>query len=640
MGYFKVIFLLLLIQSSIHASDKKEYVVADIPANLLKNANAVIRYDETRFEMISLDKSKLYTKIAITILNEQGSKFAAFSESYDKLRKIENFEGRLFDANGIKIKTVKKIDIQDLSGTDDGTLADDNRIKAHNFYYKTYPYTIEYETEIEYKGSLIFPRWFPIPTEKVAIEKSFVSVTTPLNYKVNFNLINLPEGIDEKINDNKKTIQYTLTNKEALVYEALKTDWLNFMPSILFNPTYFKWDGFEGDFSSWKSFGAFIFNLNKGRDVLPSNTIKEVHEIVDKLNTDKAKINALYQYMQKNTRYISVQLGIGGLQPFDATYVATKKYGDCKALTNFMYSILKEVGIKSHYTLIKAGEDEKAFLPDFPFDFFNHIILAVPQAKDTLWLECTSQTLAPGYLSNFTDDRYALMVDENGGHLVKTPRYNYNDNLQTRIVKVDIEENGNAKIYSNTSFRAMAQDDIHGLIHSYTKEKVKEYLNRNISLANYELEHFNYIDTFGKLPIINESLIINASNFATITGKRIFITPNLFNKTGFKLSVDTSRKSNFQLQKEYTDLDSVYFKLPKGYTPESIPNPINIQSKFGIFNCSVEINGDNLTYYRKIIRFKGTYPANEYNDLVSFVEQVYKADRRKLVFVKKDAPSL
>lgn len=640
MRYFKGIFLFLLIQANIHASDKKEYVVADIPVNLLKNANAVIRYDETRFEMVSLEKSKLYTKIAITILNEQGNKFAVFSESYDKLRKIENFEGRLFDANGTKIKTVKKADIQDLSGTDDASLADDNRIKAHNFYYKNYPYTIEYETEIEYKGSLIFPRWFPIPTEKVSIEKSFVTVTTPSTYKVNYKILNLPEGIDEKLKDNKKTIQYSIQNKEAIMYESLSPNWLSYAPAILFNPTNFSWDGHEGDFTSWKSFGQFISNLNKGRDVLPDKTVKEVHDISDKLKTDGEKVFALYKFMQKNTRYISIQLGIGGLQPFDATYVATKKYGDCKALSNYMCALLKEAGIKSYYTLIKAGEDEKTILPDFPFDFFNHIILAVPQSKDTIWLECTSQTLSPGYLSNFTDDRYALMVDENGGSLVKTPHYNYEDNLQKRNVNVDVDEAGNAKINAATSYRAMAQDDIHSIINNYSKEKVKEYLNRNISLPTYELANFNYSDTIVKFPIINETLSIDAPNYATITGKRLFITPNLFNKTNFKLALDTSRKTSFQLHKEYTDIDSIYFNIPKGYSVESIPNPINIESKFGAFYTNIEVKADQIIYFRKIIRYSGIFPPNEFNNLVAFNEQVFKADRRKLVLVKKETATL
>ena len=58
------------------------------------------------------------------------------------------------------------------------------------------------------------------------------------------------------------------------------------------------------------------------------------------------------------------RVGIGGWQPLDANFVSKKGYGDCKALTNYMFSLLKEVGINSYYTIVKAGQYKRHLVED------------------------------------------------------------------------------------------------------------------------------------------------------------------------------------------------------------------------------------------------------------------------------------
>lgn len=81
-----------------------------------------------------------------------------------------------------------------------------------------------------------------------------------------------------------------------------------------------------------------------------------------------------------------------------------------------MFALLKEAGIRSVYTVIGSGNDNDYLMVDLPSSQFNHAILFVPQGKDTVWLECTSQTNGAGYLGGNTGNRYALAVDENGVH--------------------------------------------------------------------------------------------------------------------------------------------------------------------------------------------------------------------------------
>lgn len=112
--------------------------------------------------------------------------------------------------------------------------------------------------------------------------------------------------------------------------------------------------------ASWNDFGKFIASLNKGRDQLPENIKVKVDELTRGVSDPLEKIIRLYGFMQQNTRYISIQLGIGGWQPFSAEFVGQKGYDDCKALTNYMQSLIKHAGIKSYYALIKSGDGSKA----------------------------------------------------------------------------------------------------------------------------------------------------------------------------------------------------------------------------------------------------------------------------------------
>ena len=82
----------------------------------------------------------------------------------------------------------------------------------------------------------------------------------------------------------------------------------------------------------------------------------------------------------------------------------------------------------------------------------------------------------------------------------------------------------------------MQQDDIHGLINNLSKDKVKEYLHEQLDFATYDISNFNYKEEKNSLPVINESLDITVSNYATITGKRLFIVPNVMTRSSGKLA--------------------------------------------------------------------------------------------------------
>ncbi len=614
-----------------------EYAVSKIPDSLLKNANAVLRLEETRYDVKSTKNYVVYYHYVITVLNENGDRWGGFTEWYDKLQTIKNVEGGLFDADGNQLKKMKWKDLQDLSGTDDISLADDNRIKAHNFYCKTYPYTIEYFEEVEHTTTFHFPMWIPQGGEKLSVQKSVMEFMCPGDYKFRYKAFNYKEApVLSNIKD-KAVYTWSISNLPAIVKEPLQPMLHEITPAVIFGANEFEMGNYKGNMGTWKEYGKFQNLLNEGRDILPSSVKQIVHQLTDTISNVGAKIKVLYDMLQKNTRYISIQLGIGGWQPFDATYVAAKGYGDCKALSNYMKALLKEAGIKSCYTIIRAGRNEKYITSDFPSTQFNHIILCVPLQKDTMWLECTSQTLPAGYLSDFTSDRYALAIDENGGFLVRTPKYGIKENLQLRHIAATLDGEASLQIKSKASYGGLQQDQYHSLINGMSKDKVKEALHEELDFGTYEVNNFSYTENKSSLPFIEEQLEITVSRYAAITGKRLFIIPNIMTRHSRKLNADTARKFDLDLTFEYNDVDTVEINLPEGYTPESVPQDVAITSKFGKYNCAVKITGNKLFYYRNMEQYSGRFPASSYNELVQFYEKIYKADRNKVVMVKSEA---
>jgi len=322
------------------------------------------------------------------------------------------------------------------------------------------------------------------------------------------------------------------------------------------------------------------------------------------------------------------------LQPYDANYVATKRYGDCKALSNFMVALLKEAGIKGNSVIIKSGNFSSNVDPSFPSDPFDHAICCVPLQKDTVWLECTSQTLPAGYLSGFTADRYALLIDETGGKLVHTPKYGLKDNIQIRKINATLNDEGTLKAQVNTSYKAMQQDELEGKINYLSKDKLMESLKKDIDLPTYDITKFDYKEEKNIPPVIDENLELTVSNYAQVSGKRFFIAPNIMTHTNSRLKIDEERKYPVELSYEYRDIDSVEINIPSGYRPEAIPQDMKIENKFGKYICSTMVKPDKIIYYRLNEQYSGKFPATDYPELVKYYEQLYKADHSKVVLVK------
>ena len=629
----QLFYILLLAPCGLRAQN---YSTASIPDSLRKDARAVLRLEEVIFEIKSPEKAVLHEHQVYTILNSKGDDLSDYVSHYDKFTSINDISGALYDSLGKVVRKAKRRDMQDKSYVDEMSLTTDTRYLEHNFYCQNYPYTAEYQEDDDLNGLLDLPDWEPLSHLDVSTQHTKYVVITPKDYTLRYLTLNgaAPPVITEE--KDRKIYTWEAVDLPARHRETHAPRWEEIVPYVLVAPSDFEAQGYKGNMSSWSDYGKFIGQLRAGRDILPENVRKEVHALVDTIADPRRKVYTLYRYLQQNTHYMNVSLGIGGWQPFPADYVATKKYGDCKALSNYMVALLKEAGINGKYVEIRAGENAAPMIDAFPSFQSNHIITCVPMGRDSLWLECTSQTQSPGYMGTFTGGREAILIDDDGGHIVRTPSYSAIDNTRCRVVQAQLGADGNLDATVRTRYDCLRQELAHDMIDEWPADERKKYLNELFYLPTYSVDKSHYEEQQGPHPVVKEDLHVVASNYASVSGKRLFIAPNVFDRWRTRLPADSIRKYDYINEEAYTDIDSVVIAVPTGYEVEARPKDVVIQGEFGTFRTSFRFENDKMVYYRFLQQSAARYPPAEYAALVKFYEQLYQSDNQRVVLVKKE----
>ncbi len=627
-----IIYFIAICVSLSNARAETKFSVKNIPDSLKYNANAVFRYDKMVLEIISTTNATLTVSYAVTILNKSAYNYSLLTKNYGKFNKIKNIKGAVYDASGELVKKFKDEDIDDYSATE-GSLYQDNRVKFINPDYRKYPFTVEYSYEVRYYGSLIYPAWVAYPGYDVAIEQSSYRVRVPENIQFRYFTKNLEKGFFQNISDGYKEYNWEVKNLVALEKELYTTPLQDIIPVVYIAPNDFSMDGYDGNLASWQNFGKWIYDLNEGLSKLPEETQQDVKSIIKDADNDYDRCKLLYEYLQDNTRYVSVQIGIGGWKPIDAKTVDRLGYGDCKALTNYMQALLEVAGIKSFYAVVNAGPNAEDIILEFPSIQSNHAILCIPIKNDTTWLECTSQRRPFGYIGTFTDDRNVLLITDEGGKIVRTKKYTHLDNQKNCKVNVFFDIDGNASLNISTDYQGMFYDWMQ-YVSLKDEHDQKQIIRDDLHIPNLELKNYSFQETRDIIPSMKLNVDLSIYGYGTSFGNKMMITLNMINKSKDIPNRKKKRKSDILIRRSYIETDTIIYHIPPDYAIYKTSSERNIESDFGSFYTSITIADSKIIYVRYLKMNKCRYSPEAFNRFMDFVEEVKKADNDKAVLVK------
>lgn len=602
-----------------------------IPPELLINSNSVVRNEEIIIEIESVDEFTISTKKTVTVFNSLGDDHSFAREYYDDQRNIKDQRAIIYDASGNVIRKFKEKNFEDVSAVSSNDLFSDNRFSYLRYIPVKYPYTIEYTSEVVSVNTVFVDPWVPVDDYFQSVQTSSYRIINPLNLAIRVSEKNLNDFI--KSDKDGSDLYYSAQNIPGSIPEILSPAFYEIFPVVRIALNDFSLVGVQGSAENWLEFGQWQYdNLLSEEYEISAKTLEDISRLTKDLNDEIEKARVIYEYVQNKTRYISVQLGIGGWVPMKVKDVDELGYGDCKALTNYTRALLKSQEIDSYYTVVFAGEQNRDIDPEFSSMQGNHVILNIPRkGQEDIWLECTSQTIPFNYLGDFTDNRNVMLMTPEGGKIVKTRKYSINENLIETNSEIELKSNGDFSGVLERRNEGVMYGNIYGLKDITEKDQKHYYKKQFWKLKNLEIGKISF-ENDKKDQKFTEHLEIKGTNFGIVAGNKILVPLNIYELPVENTPRYTPRKLPLKILRGKTFIDHSKIKIPKGFKIETIPDPFLTENEFGSFQFVPGTNANNeLIITRTYILKDGIWEKESYENFKKFMNEINSGNNQKAV---------
>ena len=593
---------------------------------------SVVEESTTDVEYISATQVVCRERRVITVLDKKGLHAADFQVSLNKgYSSLNRFSGVVADANGKVVRKIKKGDLTYFEYSE--MLADDACYYHYGCASPGYPFTVTYEWEEKHEDGIVgLPLFVPQNEYHQAVRSAHYHLEASPGLEFGYKVFNVDADVKESVGEKgRKVLDIVLDSLPALIKEPFSPSMYELLPHAYVVPATFVFDGYEGSYASWQEYAAWLHSLMEGRGVLPQDFVLELKQKASQCGGDREKVQLVYDILASSTRYVSVQLGVGGMQPAPASEVHRTGYGDCKALTNYARAMLAELGIESNYVVINTERE------DITKDFvngaqFNHAILQVPLPGDTLWLECTNPTLPLGYLHDGIAGHEALVVDDAGGVVCRLPAYADSLNVQLNRMTLTLAADGGVVAAVRRECRAAQYESLKFFSRLSEVEK-RDFLRSSLDMPNADVGGIGIEEIKDGEPFFAVECSVESGRYGSRSGNRLFLPLNPFKST-VSLPEEEERRSDIVIRSGGVYLDSVEFVLPDGFEVESLAQPVDVSTPFGSVSLNVVQEGNSVFVVQRSSIVKGRYPKEMYGALRLFVKLLSGISDSKMVIRK------
>ena len=614
-----------------------------------EETNAVVLYSETGLVVLAPGKMKRLERRVYKILRREGEAYGIVGAEFTPQSRITAMHGWSIPAEG-KDFEVKERDIIEtaLTNVDGGELVSDVRRKVMRIPAAIPGNIIGFEIEREMQPYAMTDEWELEDT--LPVRESRYTVTLPAGWSQKVFWLNHAETAPTEVAPGQW--RWVASDLKAVKVEEQMPPWQGIAARMVL--TLQPPGGSGGGYQNWQEVGAWYLGLASARRDRSPQLQQKVQELTAGLPDPLSKMQAIAAYVQKDIRYVAIELGVGGVQPHAATEVLAHGYGDCKDKVTLISSMLKEIGIESHYVLINTerGSVTSATPPNLGF---NHAIVAIqlPAGVDTahlpalikhktlgtlLFFDPTHPLIPLGYLPGALQANYGMLATPAGGELIALPQTASELNGVQRTAKLTLDDTGtlsgdvqetwlgDGAATQRYALRT-AQQDVDQI------KPIESMLAH--SLATFQILHA----TVANLPLRDRPLIwkytVSTESYAKAAGDLLIIRPRVFGSmSSGLLETKKPREHPIEFTAPMRSTDEFEITLPAGYVADSLPSPINEDLGAVNYHSSTTLKGRVLRYTRTLEVKELSVPASKADSLRQFFRTIYGDERNSAVLKK------
>jgi hypothetical protein len=611
------------------------------------DTQAVLLYDETTVVVKDAGEVHSIHRRVYRILRPGGRGRGVFDVPFDKDTKILNMKAWSLPAGGGKEYEIKEKDAVETQLTE-GELYSDTRHRILSIPAAEPGATVAYEYEQRERPYILQDIWWFQNPDPVRQSRFILQLPPGWRYRA----VWIHHDSVSPQEDGNNQLRWDLADVSAVEREPEMPAPQSIVGRMVVN--YVPPSGASANsMDSWQDIGKWYAALTTDRKLASPEIKQKVSDLTAGSNDTLSKLRALTGFMQKEIRYVAIEVGIGGYQPHPADSVYVNRYGDCKDKATLLAAMLHEIGIESFYVLVNTRRGVIA--PDYPPGLnFNHVILAISlpaDVRDTdllaivkhpkygrLLLFDPTSTLTPlGYLPSFEQANYGMLAAADGGELIEMPLLPASANRLGRAAHLTLAPDGSI----SGSVEEIRQGDFAEIRRSQLlaaqgverAKVIESFLGSflpNFRLTKASVGNLNAQD---QMLVLNYELVV--PNYAQTAGDLLLVRPRVVGEKARTILEEKERKYGIEFNTAALETDLFELTLPPGYVPDELPRPLDIDYDFASYSSKVEMIGGNVLRYTRKYQIKDVMiPPARLGDLKKFFHQILADEANTAVFKK------